>query len=627
MFRSFATAWMLFAVAGVVASRASDPAPLPANVPAAREILASLRKEHPRLLATPADFARLRQQVATDPQLIAWHKKLKTHAEGILEAPPSQYEIPDGLRLLHTSRRVLDRVSTLGLLYQLDRDERYVERAWRELEAAAAFKDWNPRHFLDTAEMTHAFALGYDWFYEAWTPERRTILRTAMVEKALNLARDAYRGTGKYGWWVKARHNWNQVCNGGIGIGALALGDELPELAGEILRGALESLKLPLAEFAPDGAWNEGPGYWNYATSYNVAILAALDTALGTDFGLSDAPGFSETGTFPLYASGPTGRTFNYADASDSPIRAPQLFWLARKFARSEYAAFQARAATPAAFDLLWYEPRGETRLKQIPLDRYYQNVDVTFFRGSWEDKRTSFIGFKGGDNRANHSNLDLGSFVFEALGNRWAVDLGADNYNLPGYFGKSRWNYYRMRAEGHNTLVINPGTAPDQEPAAAAPMVRFESKPDWAYAVADLTAAYKSQARKVTRGVGLIERRKMIVQDEVRTDQPSEVWWFMHTPAQIAINRDGNAAILSQSKTWIRVELLSPPGATFTIMDPKPLPSSPQPEAQARNDGIRKLAVHLSGVREAQLTVLLTPLRDGERPPDPPPVTPLAQW
>ena len=58
-------------------------------------------------------------------------------------------------------------------------------------------------------------------------------------------------------------------------------------------------LPLAMAEFAPDGAWEEGPGYWNYATVYNVVFLAGLQTALGTDFGLSDIEGFSAGGPVP----------------------------------------------------------------------------------------------------------------------------------------------------------------------------------------------------------------------------------------------------------------------------------------------------------------------------------------
>jgi hypothetical protein len=64
---------------------------------------------------------------------------------------------------LSASRQVLDRVRTLALVSRFYGDRRYSNRAWQELEAAAAFPDWNPSHFLHTAEMTHAFALGYDW--------------------------------------------------------------------------------------------------------------------------------------------------------------------------------------------------------------------------------------------------------------------------------------------------------------------------------------------------------------------------------------------------------------------------------------------------------------------------------
>ncbi|HOK78125.1 MAG TPA: hypothetical protein PLW35_10445, partial [Verrucomicrobiota bacterium] len=158
------------------------------NAPPPREILSRLRSEHPRLLASRGDFEKLRLGVKEDATLRDWRGKLAARAERILSEAPSKYEIPDGLRLLSVSRRVLERVYTLALLYWLDGDQRYPSRAWKELEAAAAFPDWNPRHFLDTAEMTHAFAIGYDWLYECWTSDQREILRKAMVEKGLGPA-------------------------------------------------------------------------------------------------------------------------------------------------------------------------------------------------------------------------------------------------------------------------------------------------------------------------------------------------------------------------------------------------------------------------------------------------------
>ncbi len=331
----------------------------PVRIPEPPRILSHLTHNHPRLLAGPTDWAQLRESVKSEPLLNEWKKKIEARANRILSEPPSRYEIPDGLRLLATSRRVLDRIYTLGLLFRLDGNPEYARRAWRELEAASQFPDWNPRHFLDTAEMTHAFAIGYDWFYRAWTAEQRHVLERAIVEKGLRPALASYNGSSPFGWWTKATHNWNQVCNGGIGLGALALADEEPDIAGKILHAALESIQSPMKEFAPDGAWKEGPGYWGYATAYNVVFLAALQSALGTDFGLSEMPAFAETGLFPIYLTGPTGRTFNYADGGDHLIRAPQMFWLARRFKRPVYAWYERQAATPAARDLLWSIPCG----------------------------------------------------------------------------------------------------------------------------------------------------------------------------------------------------------------------------------------------------------------------------
>ena len=624
--------WLLLPFSAL-ALRAGPADPPLVPIPSAAELLAHLHQGHPRLLASANDFAQLTQRLAADPALEAWRTKLRERAQEIMAAKPSRYEIPDGLRLLATSRRVVNRVYVLGLLYRLEGKPAYAERAWQELDAAAHFPDWNPRHFLDTAEMTHAFAIAYDWFYDTWTPEQRALLRQAMVEKGLKPALGLYR-TG--GWWTQARHNWNQVCNGGIGMGALALADVEPELAGEILEAALKSLQLAMAEFAPDGAWKEGPGYWNYATSYNVLLLAALDTALGTDFGLSEINGFSQTGLFPIYLTGPLGRTFNYADGGDQAIRAPQMFWLARRFNQPMYAWFERQAASPAPLDLLWCDANSGTPASAgsgpasagLPLDKDFRSAEVAVFRSEWENPKALFLGFKAGDNRANHSHLDLGNFVFDALGARWAMDLGADDYNLPGYFGAQRWQYYRLRAEGQNTLVLNPGPGPDQNPSAAARLIRFESKPAKAFAIADLTSAYSRSARKVWRGIAMLGRNQLLIEDEIQAAQPADLWWFMHTPASIEIENGGRAATLQQVGLQLRAEILSPALASFVIRDAQPLPDSPHPDHQARNQQIRKLTIHLPGVTNCRLAVRLVPLpRNESPPPAAPEITGLAEW
>ena len=582
----------------------AESAPAPNRVvPESRTVLSTLKPGHPRLLASAADFARVREAVATDAILKGWFEKVRRGGEKALTEPPSKYEIPDGKRLLATSRRVRDRVLTLGLLYRLTGDRRFADRAWKELEAAAAFKDWNPSHFLDTAEMTAAFAIGYDWMFDVWTAEQRATLRQAIVTKGFQAGLPIYR---KHGWWSSAKHNWNQVCNGGLGLGALAIGDEEPAMSGEVLAFAVNSIPLAMAEFGPDGAWGEGPGYWNYATDYTVLLLAGLDTALGKDFGLSRIPGFSLTGAFPAHFTGPTGYSFNYADAHDGKFGgAWTLFWLASKFENPAFAALEMKACeAPRPLDILWGAAWTAKRpaMGDYPPARYFRGPEVATMRSGWSDPNAFFAGFKAGDNKVNHSHLDLGSFVLDGVGCRWGVDLGSDNYNLPGYFGKERFTYYRLRAEAHNTLLINPGAGPDQDPKAVCRIIRFQEKP--AFAIADLTSAYATNATRVERGIRLTGTSGVMVRDEVDVPKPADIWWLFHTPARVEIAPDGSSALLSLAGKQLRVSMAANAPARFEQRPSEPLPGSPNPGKQGSNKETQTLALHFTGVKELRLSV-----------------------
>jgi hypothetical protein len=596
----------------------------PVKVPDAESVLKTLRHEHPRLLAHKEDFERLKLGVQTNEMLKGWFANVQNRANAILQQPPSKYEIPDGLRLLATSRRVMNRIYDLGMMYQLTGEKKFAERAWAELKTASEFKDWNTRHFLDTAEMSHAFGIGYDWFYDYWTPEQRAFLRNALVEKGLKPALALHR---KHATWTRVTHNWNQVCNGGTGMGALAIADEETAVCAELLHDAMGSIQLAMVKFAPDGAWNEGPGYWNYATFYNVTFLAGLETALGTDFGLSKIPGFSECGTFPIYMSSPNRHVFDFADCHDHPEGdMPQLFWLAKRFNRPIYAEFAKKVAGGSPQEMIWCiptaahaKPERPVRHRDLPLDKYFRAAEVATFRSDWKDANAVCVSFKAGSNHANHAHLDIGSFVMDALGERWALDLGADDYNLPGYFGTQRWTYYRLRAEGHNTLLLNPGGGTDQNPAADTKIIRFKSKPKRAFAIADITAAY-TNVNKVLRGIALLNRRDVLVQDEIDSKDSGNVWWFLHTTATIHTN--GSDAVLELKGKKLFARILSPKDAKFEVMRAEALPSSPHPPVQAKNDGVAKIAVHLPDVARVRLTILLSP-----EPNQRADVRPLERW
>jgi len=602
-----AVPWVFLVAAVVLAAE-------PGGKAAGAAALKGLRPGHPRLVALDADLARVREMIQKEPLAKEYHAALRAQAERYVKEPLLKYELI-GPRLLHVSRAAVDRIYTLGLLHRLDGDAAFADRAIRELINVCGFQDWHPAHFLDTAEMTHAAGIGYDWLYGRLTPDQRRTVVDAIVEKGLLPAKKVYDGGG---WWAKSEHNWNQVCNGGSAIGALAIADERPELAAEIVAAGRKSIVRALRSYEPEGGWAEGPGYWHYATRYTVYYLAALQTALGSDLGLiGEMPGFTKAGDFRVHFCGPVGRTFNYADAGDRTGRSAEMFWLARTLDKPLYAWHERSCeGRTDALDLLWFDPRGQgPKADATPLDRYFRGVEVAFLRSAWEDRDAVFVGFKGGDNRANHSNLDLGSFVLDALGQRWALDLGGDNYNLPAYFGNQRWTYYRLRTEGHNTLAFS---GENQDPAAKAAIVAFASAPARAFAVADLSRADKRLDRW-QRGIALLDRKEVLIQDEVELKAPADLAWTMHTSASIQL--DGATATLKLGDRFLRAAILEPQGAKFETASAAP------PKPQAQNEGVTRLMVRLPGVKEARLAVLLTPYRGAAPGAASRAVEPLSKW
>ena len=581
------------------------------TVPPVESILATLRTEHPRVMAEPGTFDALNTMVGKGGLPARIYADVKKSADRILSAPVSKYEKPDGRRLLSVSRRVLDRVRSLAIVCRLEDDPRYADRAWKELEAAAAFPDWNPAHFLDTAEMTHAFALGYDWLYDRWTKDQRQVLREAIVSKGLREGLKVYES--KKGWH-RNENNWNQVCNGGLISGALAVADVDADIAARIVLEAVKSVPLAMRHYEPDGGGTEGVTYWGYGSRYNVVLLSSLQTALGTDFGLSQVGAFEQSGFYQIYLSGAGRVAFDFADCGRSRVSEPQHFWLARKYDVPAFSWFRLSALESAserggALDLLWYDDRGQgLDFKTLPLDRYFREAECASLRSSWEPE-AMMVGIQAGHtmNLGGHRHLDLGTFVLDAQKDRWIIDSGVEHETYMAHRHKNpRYFYYRVRAEGHNVPVFNPDQGPDQNPRAVAKIVQFESTPQQAVAVIDLTQAYQPHVDRAVRTLTLEDRKRLVLTDELHARQSAELWWFLHTEAKVSLGDHGRAATLTQHGKTFSVRLQEPADAEFDVMECRPLPTSPNPEPQADNHNRRKLALHLDDVRDVRIRVSL---------------------
>jgi len=150
----------------------------------ARNALSSLNPKHPRLFLSHQRLDMLQSGIPGDPFFAALARSLLREADSLLDAQPTEFRIV-GPRMLERSQEVLRRVATLALAFRAGGRREYLNRVKTELFAAAAFPHWNPDHFLDTAELCTAFAIGYDWLYSDLSDADRRQIRGAMIEKGL----------------------------------------------------------------------------------------------------------------------------------------------------------------------------------------------------------------------------------------------------------------------------------------------------------------------------------------------------------------------------------------------------------------------------------------------------------
>jgi hypothetical protein len=375
------------------------------------------------------------------------------NADAMLGAPVVTYAKPDGVRLLDTSRTVLDRSYTLVVAWKVSGDARYVERLQRDLDAAASFPDWNPDHFLDTAEMTHAFAVAYDWGYSYWDSAERARLRAAIVDKGLAPSQKVYAATSvndapyRYGGnWAMRADNINLVVNSAMAMGALAVaGETTSEVPQQVLQDSAVSIRTGLQAYAPDGGFKEGPTYWEYATRYLTAFLRSLKLATGSDYGLAAAPGLAQTAGFMEAMTGPGGQYYGFGDSVTQFQPAAAYAGLAAVFGDANRMALagSVKSSGFAPLQLLLRDPAlaaGAGAGVPTPLQNTFTAAGVTSMTGSRTDSRASYAAFRfGADPAGSHQHFDagLGAGVgVERVDGEGVVALGAGAVVAPAHGG-----------------------------------------------------------------------------------------------------------------------------------------------------------------------------------------------
>jgi oligo-alginate lyase len=534
--------------------------------------------DHPKLLFQKEDIPRIRAR-ARSQVLQPVAARLLEIAEAKLSAAPIRVSLtrrgepdaPGEVKGIAAARALQGRVLTYCMAYLLTEDRRFRNAAVGELDNALTnWKIWvdtahAPPYDLMTGENCLTFGLAYDWLYHDLSEAERSRLRQGAEERGLKAYLEGADRPQPM-MWLKAKHNWNPVCNGGAAVLALALQEE-SSLSRQVLDLAVPALDIYWNYLADDGGWDEGTGYWDYGHRYGLLAAEALRRS-GWKEGAAvfQREGVRNTCYFPLIFNPGTRLAAGFGD-SNSRANDPIFYLLGREYRNPDFIWFQDRAQ-PAplqregwpreALKLLW-RPADEDWLPEAQAD-FAPTIDPFSvfpsigwgFMASGQPDPPFFLAFKNGSLAANHTHLDLNHLSVGVGDTMLAVELGSRPYPAD-YFSPNRYNYYEIGTAGHNTVLVG-GRGQVHLRKGSLEAVRgagFEAL------IGRADGAYEVPTPKARRHVVFVDRRYWVVLDEIETESPQTIELRFHTYGEVK-GKDGVAWTLSEQAADLDIVALS---------------------------------------------------------------------
>ena len=498
----------------------------------------------------------------------------------------------------------------LALASQITGDAKYACLGYEFALSLAKWEHWGPAYITNTADAVSAYAMAYDWFYNAWVDLGYDV---SLIEQAIytNGIYEGYRSstgldcdhpsnqsekdnsTTKYNTDSSSR---NAGVTSGMVVASLAIiGSEwLTETENIVnVKWLIENniktlISVGLDAYAPDGSFAESPSYWSYSTNGLYTMIWALNGSFGGDMGLSTTWGLDKTFYYAIQTEfkvfGDAGyKYWSYHEAPEGYQNTEMFFYAAVVVGDNGIAAIRAEQLTKkpvSVFDLLAYDAAFiAAELPALDLDYRLESVEGFVTRSDWADG-SIVLGVMGGDNDNVNGQIDSGNFVYTSQGYNWFVDLGGENPGVANLHNADyRYGYYRNNAEGNNVFYVTSenSLAYGQATTGGGVITDYVTNEYGMYAIIDNNESYGSIVNSAHRAILFTNNRNtVVIQDEVNFKLVYSSVWVAHTTAEyIQISEDGRTAFLRQPTgnegeyVWLRVSLVSEnKSMKFELMD-----------------------------------------------------------
>ena len=562
------------------------------------DVASSLKAElsHPYLYFSADEKAAILERINRDPEANEIFRRELAEANRLIHTPVendppkrntnARYEA--NYQFESFLMRNAEASYRLAFVYQMTGDVRYAKKSFEFADVLCDQPTWvhSVHEFPDIYDRVWPMGAGddqpafgysqhadhyvfrmaavYDWLYDALTKRERDRIRGALLEKAILRVRGNY----EYHWWASAyRCNWCTVCNSSLGVAAIALLTEDPNLI-DVVAESYNRIGKTLDEIK-SGGWQEGLGYLNYTVRTAITFAEALKRATNGELNLYEHPRFDDAVTTFLYAQVPPNKSLHFGDSGGGRTGSYGMFndlMLERKNRTAAFLRDELGFGSPANFmdiikpksDLSPWTPDNTSIL--------FPSVNWVIMRSDFTDTDKFVIAGKSGMNDdPHHGHLDCGHFSLYWRGCEFLSDNGSAGYDK-AYFDDARWDYPLATTGGHNCVIVN-GEAQeickrknqDWDMRYGGKIIEFRPRAERDYVLMDPSNAYPGKELKSWRRHIVFDKPNIaVVLDEVAADKGAEIELRFHSAAKQTVgkshtildNKGDRMALLSAADT-----------------------------------------------------------------------------
>ncbi|MDR1454084.1 MAG: heparinase II/III-family protein [Tannerella sp.] len=462
----------------------------------------------------------------------------------------------------------------LAFLYQMTGDEAYAQKAYLYAEKLCEMEGWAagahrfdiiyPRVWpygagddqvvftfdIATGDCALGLALVYDWIYPVMTRAQRDRMRSGLLENAILRVRGNY----EYIWWAEAyKCNWAAICHGGVGLAALSLLTEDPQLVDVVARSC-EGFEKMILNYGDDNGWAEGRHYAFYGIRDAIAFPDALKRLTDGSLNLFDVPGWKHPADFALFSltgafndgfsPGPIGFSYTYNKLIAESRDETAMYYL------QTYLSGERRHRN--MWELIWPRPTDVRAVKPAVASKYFPSVEWGFMRRDFSDEHLQVALKCSPADDPHHGHLDAGTFILTWRGDIFIGEVEQRFYDQ-FFFNDVRFDYLYVRSIGHNVAHVNGEeqfiakrkNQPWQE-GVGGKIDRFVIAPEYDYAVMDPTGAYPGKHLKNWKRTVVLDKENNIalLLDRVDCARGDRIDLLFHPVAKAEVNGDRTASL-----------------------------------------------------------------------------------